>query len=105
MNWLRPLGFVGLIVALIIVAMLTLRGSGPKPKGASAAASAGRIPRLGEPPPEDVDRSPAAAQRYVEQQSCLSDCETAANLCAAAGDEGAAAECAAAKNACAARCR
>ena len=39
MNWLRPLGFVGLIVALIIVAMLTLRGSGPKPKGASAAAN------------------------------------------------------------------
>ena len=40
MNWLRPLGFVGLIVALIIVAMLTLRGSGPKPKGASAAVDA-----------------------------------------------------------------
>jgi hypothetical protein len=103
MSWLRPVGFVGLGLALLITAFLTLRSAGPRPKPASAAASA-RAPRLGEPPPEEVDRSPAAAQRYVEQQSCLSECASAANLCAASNEEGAEG-CTAAKAACDAKCR
>ena len=103
MAYLRPLGYAGLAISLLIVAMLMMRRVGPKPSVAVAAS--GRVPVLGEPPPEDVDRSPKAAQRYVEQQNCLSECETAANMCAAAQDEGTAAACAAAKKACNEKCR
>jgi hypothetical protein len=102
MSWLRPLGFAGLLVAAVLVAILATRGAGPKSKGAAAPASA-RVPVLGEPPPEDVDRSPAAAQRYVEQQNCLAECETVGNLCGAAQED--AKDCGAAKRACAQKCR
>jgi hypothetical protein len=103
MSFLRPLGYVGLVIVLLIVAMLTLRRQGPKPT--AGATTSARAPVLGEAPPEDVDRSPKAAQRYVEQQNCLSECEAAANLCSASQEEGAASGCAAAKRDCTAKCR
>lgn len=103
MAWLRPFGLIGLVLTLLIVAMLAFRGAGPKAKGA-ASTTARPVPRLGEPPPEDVDRSPAAARRYVEQQNCLSECEASANLCAAREDTPTDA-CVSAKTACNALCR
>jgi hypothetical protein len=88
MSWLRPVGYVALLVTLVLTLYLVRarfgRGTGAA-TSASAAASAS-ADELGAPPPAAVRSSPAAAKRYIERQNCLAACASEGGVCLATAD-------------------
>jgi hypothetical protein len=93
---------IGILLALVVVAVAFIFAFRKGDDAPDAAGSAGAT-TLGAPPPTDVSRNAKSAADYTKRQTCLAECASEERTCKATSlaDES---PCIQARTACEGRC-